>query len=115
MRACLLLLIAATACTQYPDACDRRAVRELRTVDRLVTETRRNLARGYTYETEEYGYRAGFVICSGGDPFNVCTGNDTTYRRRAVAIDPAAEQRKLDSLLARREVLSRAAAQCVPM
>ena len=115
MRACLLLLIFATACTHYPDDCNRRAVAELRTVNRLIAETRENLARGYSYEVEESGLSAGFVLCTGGHPVNLCTGSDTTYRRRPVAIDPEAERRKLESLLSRREVLVEATASCTPI
>ncbi len=112
MRVASLCLLLAAACAQYPPGCDSRALRELRTVERLIVETRRNLERGYTYEIEDYGYRTGFVLCSGGYDMRVCTGNDTRPRRRAVAVDPAAEQRKLDQLLDKRAELVNRAQGC---
>ena len=112
MRAACVCLLLAVACTQFPPGCDTRALRELRTVDRLIAETRRNISRGYTYEYEAYGYRTGFVVCSGGYDVRICTGNDNRPRRRAVAIDPAAEQRKLDQLQDKREQLSARATGC---
>ena len=115
MRLVPFLLALLAACTQYPANCDRRALQELRTVNRLIEETRRNLARGYAYELEDYGYRAGLVVCTGGEGVRFCTGNDVRPRRRPVAIDPAAEQRKLDLLRERRERLSAAAVSCRPL
>ena len=112
MRTFLLLMILATGCTHYPDDCNRRALQQARTVDRLIEQTRLNLARGYTYEVVDHGYRTGIVLCTGGSPFNICTSNDTGYTRRPVAIDPEAEQRKLRSLLSRREVLAEATVNC---
>jgi hypothetical protein len=114
MRSLVLVLVLLGACTTYPDACNRRALGELRTVDRLIAETRSNLARGYGYERVPTNFSTGFVLCSGGYNARICTGNDTRYTRRAVAVDPQAERRKLDTLIARREELSTAAAACVP-
>ena len=115
MRAFLLLTILAAGCTHYPDDCDRRALQQLRTVDRLIEQTRVNLARGYTYEVVESGFRTGIVLCTGGSPVSLCTSNDTGYTRRPVAVDPEAEQRKLQSLLSRREALAEATATCTPV
>lgn len=113
MRAIPILLLLAAACTTYPDACDRRALHELRTVERLIAETRRNLERGYTYVTEQRT-RSRLVLCTGGDNVGFCTSNEPVYRERAVAIDPASERRKLESLLSRREALAPAVAECRP-
>jgi hypothetical protein len=115
MRLTLLSLLIVGACTQYPDDCNRRALRELRTVDRLIEETEQNLARGYAYQIEETGLRAGFTFCSGGYNTLICTGSDTRYRRRPVAIDPEAESRKLGLLRARREGLVEATRNCRPI
>lgn len=115
MRPYALLFLLVAACTHYPDDCNRAALNQLRTVDRLIEETRGNLARGYTYVTEDRGVRTGFVVCTGSHPVRFCTSNDRGYRRRAVAIDPAAEQRKLESLRARREELAAAAVSCQPL
>lgn len=101
-------------CTHYPDTCDRRALHELRLVERLIEDTQTNLARGYSYETVETGFRTGFVFCSGTWNAALCAGNDTGYTRQPVAIDPEAEQRKLDSLVQRRNALAATAAECRP-
>ena len=115
MRPIALLFLLAAACTTYPDDCNRRALHQLRTVERLIEEARANLARGYTYEVEEQGFRSGFVLCSGGSNVRFCTSNEPAYRRRAVAIDPAAERRSLELLLSRREALLPLAASCQPI
>ena len=114
MRAIPILLLLAAACTTYPDDCNRRALHELRTVERLIAETSRNLERGFTYVTEERGYRSRLVVCTRSDNVGFCTSKEPYYRERAVAIDPAAERRKLDSLLSRREELVPAVAECRP-
>ena len=115
MRSTPLLLAFVAACTQYPDDCDRRALRELRVVDNLIEETRVNLGRGYAYETVETRFDTDFVFCSGTGNVALCTGSDNGYRRRPVAIDPEAERRKLRSLTERREALVAAAASCRPV
>ena len=114
MRAIPLLLLLAAACTTYPDECNRRALQELRTVERLIAETRRNLDRGFTYVTESQGYRSRLVLCTRSENVGFCTSNDPVYRQRAVAIDPESERRKLESLLSRREELAPAVAECQP-
>jgi hypothetical protein len=107
-------LILLVACTHYPDDCNRRALGELRVVERLIAETRENLARGYSYETVESGFRTGFVVCSGGYDARICTASTPRYTRRPVAIDPESERRKLESLVQRREALATAMASCRP-
>lgn len=94
------------SCEPAGSPCSAPAARELRTVDRLIAETRTTLARGYT--TERTG--GGFDFCLGGGGSNVGVSfcNDLSGSR-AVAVDRAAEQRKLDALLARRAELVRQA------
>jgi hypothetical protein len=58
-------------------------------------------------------FSTGFVFCSGGYNARICTGNDTRYTRQAVAVDPQAERRKLETLIARREELASATSACV--
>ena len=114
MRTIPLLLVLLASCAQVPDGCDRAVTRELRIVERLVDETRTNLARGYAYETEESRLRSGLVVCSGGRNVRFCTGNTTRTFRRPVAIDPEAEERKLRRLEQRREALVSNAVICRP-
>ena len=105
MRLLPLLLLLLAACAEPADRCARAISRDLRIVNALIDETRLNLARGYAYETEEARLRSGLVLCSGGGNVRFCTSNRSVPRRVPVAVDPAAEQRKLDLLLQRRDAL----------
>ena len=112
-RLTLLLLLPLVACADPAQRCDRAVARELRTVNELIEETRVSLARGYTYETEYAPVRTGLVLCSGSRNVRFCSSNQSGVRREAVAVDPEAEQRKLDQLLNRREALrTRGTALC---
>lgn len=110
MDRCLFLapLLALAACTTPPAAgpgCPADAARELATLDRLSAESTRALATGYRDEPRPA--RSGFNLCLGSGHDNVgvsfCTGGGNGTQR--VAIDPDAEQRKLDSLAARRAAI----------
>ncbi|MGB3178718.1 MAG: hypothetical protein WBA90_12680 [Albidovulum sp.] len=98
----VLLLVG---CTDVGTQCAGREIRELRTIDQLIDETRADMARGYRYETQDTDARIN--LCLGGARSNVgvsfCT--DPGRRREAVALDTVAETRKLDALLARRTAL----------
>lgn len=101
-----LALLAVTACEQDPASrCAGPQMRELRTVEALIADSRTALDRGYRMERADSGAQVNF--CLGGARSNVglsyCTDPGAT--RRAVAIDTQAEQRKLASLEARRDVL----------
>lgn len=103
----LLALALLTACGTPQEQCIRAATRELPTLDRLIGETRANLARGYGYEEHEV-VRHEWGRCDDwvpGTPARMCFEPVWDTVRRPVAIDPAAEQRKLDGLLARRGAL----------
>jgi hypothetical protein len=104
--ALILFTLTLTACDGDRVAnCAGPEQRELRTVEELIAETRARIERGYTMERQDSGANVNF--CLGGRQSNVgvsfCT--DPGTRSRAVAIDSAAEQRKLASLEARREAL----------
>ncbi|MCA8884721.1 MAG: hypothetical protein KDA50_13390 [Rhodobacteraceae bacterium] len=107
MRIALILtLLALAACASPQERCVRNATRELATVNRLIEETETNLARGYTYVVEPVPYRFGVSYCTGRvNHVHACGRHETEYRRRAVAIDGALEQRKLDTLRARQKDL----------
>jgi hypothetical protein len=102
----LALVSVLSACEPADSPCASPAARELRTVDKLIAETRTTLARGYTEERGSSGFD--FCLGGGGSDVGVSFCNDLG-RSRAVAIDRAAEQRKLDALLKRRADLERQA------
>lgn len=115
------LCLFLAACGTPQEQCIARETRDLRVVTRLIAETEGNLARGYAFE-EYTTYSTEFVRCGffpdDGDPATaprprLCRERVPETERRPVAIDLAAEQRKLDSLLAKRRDLELRAAQVV--
>lgn len=112
------LLLAA--CASPLEQCISSAQRELRTIDRLVNETRGNIARGFAIaEREEVVVRDG--TCTGESEDGVefefeCEKTDVKTVREPVAIDLNAEQAKLASLEERQRQLQETAsaqiAQC---
>lgn len=119
MDRCLLLVpfLALAACTTAPATgpdCPGDVRRELATLDRLSADSARALVTGYRDEARPA--RSGFNLClgSGHDAVGVsfCTGGGNRTQR--VAIDPDAEQRKLDSLAARRAAILQQNPACTP-
>jgi hypothetical protein len=117
----LSLCLFLAACGTPQEQCINRETRDLRVVNRLIAETQGNLARGYAFE-EYTVYTTDFVPCGylpdDGNPatrreIRFCRDRVPETERRPVAIDLAAEQRKLDSLLAKRRDLEGRAAQVV--
>lgn len=106
----LLSLSLVGACADPAARCAGPETRELRTVERLIDGVRADIARGYRHE-RDYS-RTDVNFCVGGRGTNVgvsfCT--DPRPHSRLVAIDEAAEARKLDALLARRDRLRAAIA-----
>ncbi len=130
MRAVLLLAaLALAACASPRQACLRAATTDLRNVETLIAETQANLARGYAIAREPY-VTTGVDFCydpvvgiglDGGGVhggLRYCNTVETRYRTRPVAIDLAAERRKLAELQATRARLAREAerrlAACPP-
>ena len=108
----LPLVALITGCVADPaKRCAGPELRERATVDQLIMETRRNIERGYVLVEEDRN--VGINLCLGGQRSNVglsfCT--DPANRRQARAIDVPTETRKLDALLARRQVLDQRIAQ----
>lgn len=100
-----LPMVALAACSTPQERCIMTASEELRTVERLMAETEENLARGYRLEQE---LRPGFELRFCHHPngyFHWCNHHTTRVSEVEVAIDPQAEQRKLDALSARRDAL----------
>ncbi len=114
----LAALCLLAACATPREACLRAATAELRTLDLLIARTEADLARGYALEREPYN-AATLELCVGsgrvrdglGLGLRYCPEIETRHREVPVAIDPAAQRRKLAQLRVRRaEEAQRAAA-----
>lgn len=119
MRLALLLapLVILTACQTPRDACISNAMREQRTLNTLVEQTRANIARGYGL-ADQQEVRTRPDLCRGTDasgaPITVrCEKTEVTTVQVPVAIDLNAERAKLDSLLARQSQLERQTAAAI--
>lgn len=116
-RLILAALLPLAACATPREACEADATRELRTIEALIAETERDLARGYRI-VREPGVRTVLVPCTHPDdaPWLFCDRLEPTVTERPEAVDPAALRRTLEGLRERRAGLqapTRAAlAQC---
>ena len=117
LRVSLLLLLPVAlvaACASPQQQCIHRAAPELRTLDRLIGETQANLARGYGFVPEtrvrwEWEVCDRYVDLDGSVRWSRCWEPVHETVQRPVAIDPLAEQRKLDALQKRRAAYAKAA------
>lgn len=108
MRRTVLLLLAPLllgACASVSrDQCLRAAVEDIRTLDRLIAETEAGLARGYGIDRQDVP-----VLerrhCTGSSGSATCLETDIVTVERPVAIDPAAEDRKVAKMRATRQAL----------
>ena len=114
----ILLALGATlivaSCGTPQERCISRNTREYRTISSLLAEVEGNLARGYAWEERTvtrmewddcgYVYRDG----NGTRRFGTrsCMRNVADTERYRVPIDPAAETRKRDNLIARKKALT---------
>jgi hypothetical protein len=103
--ASLLLVALLPACVQNGGDCAREDRRELRTVEKLIAETRADMARGYRQQEGSGNGSVNFCLGGGGSNVGVSFCADPTRQSRAVAVDMAAEERKLQGLEARRLAL----------
>lgn len=112
----LLLLGVLAACSTPQEYCILRATEELRKVERLIADVRRDLERGYTTRTETYTTRVWRVCSVTKDAQGeitarqYCWDTDLATREVAEPIDPAEEQRKLQGLERQKDRLARTAA-----
>lgn len=110
--------LVLTACGTPQEQCIRANTRELRQVEALIAETEANLARGYGYQeytVTDWDWEPcydGRTVPPGQSP-GMCWQPYERTERKAVAIDPASEQRKLAALTARRKALVAQAAPAV--
>lgn len=101
----LALLAALASCATPEERCIARATKDLRIVSALIAETEANLARGYAIQTYS-DERLVMHLCAGDDDRSeICWIPETRTRTRPVAIDAAAERRKLADLRAKKEEL----------
>lgn len=101
----LSLAILISACGTPRERCEASASEELLRVESLISQVELDLSRGYRVEQE---LRPGFELRFCHDVNNSlrwCNHHVTRVSDKEVAIDPLAEQRKLDGLNARRDVL----------
>lgn len=109
----LALLGFLAACGTPQEQCISKATRDIRTVDRLITEVQGTLDRGFGYEYITV-WELDYVDCgTEADPSRVCAIRVPEQERRPVALDLAAEQIKLDQLRAKRVELLKSAAPVV--
>ncbi|MEM7473061.1 MAG: hypothetical protein AAF340_17060 [Pseudomonadota bacterium] len=97
----VLLLCVLGACATPEKLCIQDATKDLKIVQNLIATTEANLLRGYAVQTEER--RVVFTdFCLGGRRSNVgvsfCNRSEPVTKRTPVAIDVAAERRKLREL-----------------
>lgn len=116
-------LVLLAACGTPQEQCINQSTRDLRTVDRLITETQGNLDRGYAFETVTT-YELRWTTCrqppvpegETAPPPQLCLDREPVSKRQPKAIDLQEEARKLASLKIKRRDLARAAeaaiAQC---
>lgn len=117
----LMPVLVVAACGTPQEQCISRNTREYRTVANLLSEVEANLARGYAWEERET-WRTEWDDCSfavrdkDGNTRIVsrtCTRQVPDTERYRVPIDPAAETRKRDNLIARKQALTPHAAAAV--
>ncbi len=117
----LLPVLIVAACGTPQERCIGRNTSEYRTVARLVAEVEGNLARGYAWEEREvmrsvwddcpYSFRDKDGNRRIG--YRPCLRDVVDTERYRVPIDPAAETRKRDNLVARKAALAPSAARAV--
>ncbi|SMO66688.1 hypothetical protein [Paracoccus laeviglucosivorans] len=117
----LLPVLIVAACGTPQERCISRNTSEYRTVSKLLAEVEGNIARGYAWE-ERQVTRTEWDDCPyvvrGKDgerrvAYRSCLRDVTDTERYRVPIDPLAEERKRDNLIARRTALAKPAASAV--
>ncbi len=105
ISAALVIAALPAACVQSGAGCGREEERELRTVDRLIAETRTDMARGYTREPAGGNVGVNFCLGGGGSNVGVSFCADPSQRTRPVPVDMQEQERKLQALETRRLAL----------
>jgi hypothetical protein len=101
-RICSIALLGLAACGTPQEQCISGATRDIRTVDRLISEVQGNLDRGFGYEYITV-FELDYVDCgTEADPDRVCAIRVPEQERRPISLDLDAEQIKLNQLRAKR-------------
>ncbi len=110
----LTSVVIVASCGTPQERCISRNTREYRTISSLLAEVEGHLARGYAWEERTitrmdwddcgYVYRDGDGVRRFGT--RSCMRNVADTERYRVPIDPAAETRKRDNLIARKKALT---------
>lgn len=96
------------------EQCVARAERDVRVLDRLITDVEANIRRGYAIERESYTIQVASICIIGEDKDGKdikepCLRAETRFRDKPVAIDLDAERAKLSSMKEKRTQSARAA------
>lgn len=108
----LSVLSLLAACGTPQERCINRNTRDLRTVEKLISEVQGNLDRGYAYEdyTVTVPVWKECVVHSRdpaiADTTRPCLEDEVETRTRPKAIDLNAERAKLESLYTKRDQLA---------
>ena len=115
----LFIVLLVAACGTPQEQCIGGATRDMRVVDRLITDVEGNLARGYAFETVTV-YTPEWQDCTPrateATPIpepRLCFEDVPQTVRKAVAIDLNAESAKLKSLRTKRDQQAKASAGAV--
>ncbi|MEL7213449.1 MAG: hypothetical protein AAGK92_12355 [Pseudomonadota bacterium] len=104
----VLLICALAACASPFDRCVTEATRDANTLSALIVETEANIARGYAVD-EQVTPKISYQYCfNSRGVWTLCRKRDLRTKEVPVAIDLAAEERKLVSM---REKLAQLKAQ----
>lgn len=99
-------MLSLAACATPQEQCISAAGKDLRTVEALIATARGNLSRGFAVETRDRLVNVEQVCGVDAEGKDImCDMAVSEEERVAVAIDFEAEERKLNSLLARRDEL----------
>ncbi len=111
----LTAVLFLTACGTPQEQCIRAATSDLRQVDRLMVEVEGNIQRGFGYRTVQFQTTEWFdctpatVAGQAAPTPQRCAMPVTETRRETVALDMAAERRKLVDLKIKKAELNSAA------
>ncbi len=106
-RYLLALLLSLAGCSTALEQCVNRSTRNLQATDNLIAATQANIDRGYALETSSR-VSLGLQLCTSPSAnFHFCTATQSGLKQAPIAIDVAAEKRKLAQLKARRATLKR--------
>ncbi|MCB2130145.1 MAG: hypothetical protein KDE03_13965 [Rhodobacteraceae bacterium] len=103
-----IALLASAGCSDLArDQCERAAVADIRTLDRLIAGAEANLARGYGFSghAETYLQRRRCEGWSGAGRAPDCLFAETEIVQTPRAVDEPAEERKIRSMEKRRAAL----------